>query len=159
MALKSSAEPYPHTYTAEASGGFSGGVVLATPGAVAFTSTPARQFGGPGDAWSPEALLVAALADCFIFTFRAVTGAALFGWQQLECRAEGLLEKRERVAQFTRVSLRVRLTLTPGADAARARRLLRQADRACLIANSLKAERSLEIQIVQAEVGASPPPH
>ena len=158
MALKSSAEPYPHTYTAEASGGFSGGVVLATPGAVAFTSTPARQFGGPGDAWSPEALLVAALADCFVFTFRAVSGAALFGWQQLECRAEGLLEKRERLAQFTRVSLQARLTLAPGADAARARRLLRQADRTCLIANSLKAERSLEIDIVHAARGASAPP-
>ncbi|MHB1869577.1 MAG: OsmC family protein [Steroidobacteraceae bacterium] len=158
MALKTTVEPYPHRYTAEASGGFSGGVVLATPGAAAFTSTPARQFGGPGDAWSPEALLVAALADCFIFTFRAVSGAALFGWLQLECRAEGLLEKRERLAQFTRVSLQVRLTLAPGADAARARRLLRQADRTCLIANSLKAERSLEIDIVHAASGASVPP-
>ena len=158
MALKAPAEPFPHTYTAEASGGFSGGVVLATPGAVAFTSTPARQFGGPGDAWSPEALLVAALADCFIFTFRAVSGAALFGWQQLECRAEGLLEKRERLAQFTRVSLQARLILAPGADATRAKRLLRQADRACLIANSLKAERSLEIHIVHAVSGMSPAP-
>ena len=155
MALKSSAEPYPHRYTAEASGGFSGAVVVKTPGAAPFSSTPARQFGGPGDAWSPEALLVAALVDCFVFTFRAVSGAALFGWQQLECRAEGLLEKRERVAQFTRMSLQAHLTLAPGADAARARRLLRQADRACLIANSLKAERSLEIHIAHA---ASPAP-
>ena len=158
MALKVSVEPYPHRYTAAASGGFSGGVVVTAPGAAAFTSAPARQFGGPGDAWSPEALLVAALADCFVFTFRAVSGAALFGWQQIECRAEGLLEKRERVAQFTRVSLQARLTLAPGADATRAKRLLRQADRACLIANSLKAERSLEIHIVHAVSGASPAP-
>lgn len=158
MALKIALEPYPHTYTADASGGFSGGVVLTTPGAAAFTSTPARQFGGPGDAWSPEALLVAALADCFIFTFRAVSGAALFGWVKLECRAEGLLEKRERVVQFTRVSLHASLTLAPGADAGRARRLLRQADRTCLIANSLKAERSLEIRIVHAAGGANAAP-
>jgi organic hydroperoxide reductase OsmC/OhrA len=30
------------------------------------------QLGGPGGQWSPETLLVAAAAECFILTFRAV---------------------------------------------------------------------------------------
>ena len=30
------------------------------------------EFGGPGDQWSPEALLIAAVADCFVLTFRAM---------------------------------------------------------------------------------------
>lgn len=148
-------QPYPHTYTAEASGAFSGTVSVHSPGLASLTSAAARQFGGPGDAWSPETLLMAALADCFIFTFRAVSAAALFGWQRLECRAEGRLEKLNRVVQFTHLTLQASLTLAPGADASRAKRLLRQAERACLIANSLKAERTLEIRIVQAS--AEPP--
>lgn len=143
-------EPYPHTYIAEASGAFSGSVSLGSSGVAGLSSAAARQFGGPGDAWSPETLLVASLADCFIFTFRAVSAAALFGWLKLECRAIGTLEKRERMPQFTHVTMQATLTLAPGADAARAKRLLRQADRSCLIANSLKAERALEIHIVHA---------
>ncbi|MGC8521112.1 MAG: OsmC family protein [Steroidobacteraceae bacterium] len=147
-------EPYPHTYIAEASGAFSGAVTVAAPGLAAISSEAARQFGGPGNAWSPETLLIAALADCYVFTFRAVSAAAMFGWRRLECRAEGLLEKRERLAQFTHITVQAALTLAPGADAARAKRLLRQADRACLIANSLKADRTLEIRIIQAPAAA-----
>ena len=143
-------EPYPHTYTAEASGAFSGAVQIATPGVAVLTSTAARQFGGSGDAWSPESLLVAAIADCYVFTFRAVSAAAMFGWLKLECQAQGTLEKCERVPQFTHIAVQATLTLAPGADASRAKRLLQQADRACLIANSLKAARTLETRIVQA---------
>jgi uncharacterized OsmC-like protein len=29
-------------------------------------------FDGPGDAWSPENLLLAAVQSCFLFTFQAV---------------------------------------------------------------------------------------
>lgn len=142
-------QAFPHRYTAAAKGEFSGSISVQSPGVTDLTSKAARQFGGPGDAWSPEALLVAALADCFIFTFRSVTAAALFGWRTLECSAEGVLDKHERAVQFTHFTLKATLTLAPGADAARARRLLRQADRACLIASSLKATRTLVIEIIQ----------
>ena len=148
-------EPYPHTYTAEASGAFSGAVQVATPGAEVLSSAAARQFGGPGDAWSPESLLVAAIADCYVFTFRAVSAAAMFGWLKLECRAQGTLERRERVPQFTHIAVQATLTLAPGADASRAKRLLQQADRACLISNSLKAARTLETRIVHAAADAA----
>ncbi len=149
-------EPYPHTYTAEASGAFSGAVQVAAPGAEVLSSAAARQFGGPGDAWSPESLLVAAIADCYVFTFRAVSAAAMFGWLKLECRAQGTLERRERVPQFTHITVQATLTLAPGADASRAKRLLQQADRACLISNSLKAARTLETRIVHAAAHAQP---
>jgi organic hydroperoxide reductase OsmC/OhrA len=38
------------------------------------TATP-EEFGGPGDAWSPELLLLGAVESCFLFTFRAVAHA------------------------------------------------------------------------------------
>jgi organic hydroperoxide reductase OsmC/OhrA len=38
----------------------------------------------PGNAWSPETSLVAAVADCFILTFRGVAQAAKFPWESLE---------------------------------------------------------------------------
>ncbi|MDX2425319.1 MAG: hypothetical protein QNK15_03615 [Cycloclasticus sp.] len=40
-------------------------------------AAPVR-FGGPGDQWSPEELIMAALANCLILSFRAITRAPKF---------------------------------------------------------------------------------
>ena len=108
------------------------------------------EFGGPGDLWSPETLLVAAIADCFILTFRAVARAGKLEWQSLDCETEGTLERVDGVTSFTRYVTRARLRLAPGADAARAHELLERAERGCLVANSLRGEQKLEIEILDA---------
>ena len=36
-------------------------------------SAPPKEFDGPGDQWSPEQLLTAAVADCFVLNFRTMT--------------------------------------------------------------------------------------
>jgi organic hydroperoxide reductase OsmC/OhrA len=43
-----------------------------------------------------------------------------------------------------------RLSLLPGADQDRARKLLEKAEQVCLISSSLKATKHLEVQIVSA---------
>ncbi len=142
------AQPYPHTYSVAARGGPSGLVPLASPGLPELASAPAAQFGGPGTSWSPETLLVAAIADCYVMTFRAVSAAALFGWLELECRVDGVLESVTRTPCFTRLRTVATLTVAPGADVAKARRLLRKTDAACLVANSLRGERSFEAHVI-----------
>ena len=97
------------------------------------------EFGGPGDRWSPEALLVAAIADCFVLTFRAIARASKLEWQSLRCDASGTLDKVDRVTQFTHFDLQVELTIPADGDAAKASRLLHRAEHHCLITNSLKA--------------------
>lgn len=148
------AQPYPHTYSAAARGGPSGLVPLTSPGLPELASTPAPQFGGPGTLWSPETLLVGAMADCYVMTFRAVSGAALFGWLKLECRVDGVLESVKRIPCFTRLRTVATLTVAPGADVAKARRLLKKADAACLVANSLRGERTFEAQVIAAAPAA-----
>jgi organic hydroperoxide reductase OsmC/OhrA len=108
------------------------------------------EFDGPGGAWSPETLLCASLADCFILTFRAVARAANFEWLRLECRVEGTLERVERTPQFTRYNTFTDLVVPQGADLAKARELLERADRGCLIANSLRGARALEARVVES---------
>ncbi len=108
------------------------------------------EFDGPGGVWSPETLLCASVADCFILTFRAVARAARFEWQRLECRVEGVLERVERVSQFTRYTTIARLTIPSGADVAKARVLLEQAEHGCLISNSLRGSRTLDSEVVAA---------
>jgi len=147
--------PYPHRYRASANAESVGRVTVSSPGLSSLETAPPPEFGGPGGLWSPETLLCAAVADCFILTFRAVSRAARFEWQELECRVEGVLERVAGNSQFTQYTTIARLVVPPDADPEKARRLLEQADHGCLIANSLRGARVLEIEIVTA-VAVSP---
>jgi len=140
--------PYPHSYSVTASGQASGLVSIGSPGLAELATAPPPQFDGPGDQWSPETLLCAAVADCFILTFRALARAARLEWLQLECRVEGTLERVERVAQFTRFATFATLTIAATTDAEQARKLLGQAEHSCLISNSLRGERVLDARVI-----------
>jgi organic hydroperoxide reductase OsmC/OhrA len=141
--------PYPHLYLASATGNPAGAVTVTSPQLPDIESAPPPEFDGPGGIWSPESLLCAAVADCFILTFRGVTRAAKFEWLALECRVQGTLERVEGKSQFTKFATFATLSLAAGADSAKARSLLERAEHGCLIANSLLGERTLESEIVE----------
>ncbi len=143
-------KPLPHLYTVRAVGAGAGALGLQSEGVPPLPSAAPAEFGGPGDLWSPETLLVGAVADCFILTFRAVARAGKLEWQGLECETEGVLERIDGVTSFTRFASRATLTVSPGTDAAKARELLERSERGCLVANSLKGERTLQVTIVEA---------
>jgi peroxiredoxin-like protein len=137
----------PHRYSVQAAAGSTGEIRLASPGLPLLASAAPREFDGPGDRWAPETLLVAAVADCFVLSFRAVARASKLDWSSLECDAEGILDRVEGRMRFTDVNLRARLGVPAGTDAERARRLLEKAERSCLISNSLVARVHLEATV------------
>jgi organic hydroperoxide reductase OsmC/OhrA len=139
--------PLPHRYSVTATGSYDGEVALETPQVAALRSASPAEFGGPGNRWSPETLLVAAVGDCFLLTFRAVAQASRLPWTSLQCEVEGTLDRVERTLQFTRFDLRARLGVPAGVDTELAGRLLQKAERACLISNSLKAGTHLESSV------------
>ena len=143
-------QPFPHQYSVCASGtSDDDDVMLKSRGLpVIPTATPA-EFDGPGDLWSPETLFVAAIADCYILTFRAVARASKFDWVALSCDVEGTLDRVDRVTQFTACTLRVRLKVGEGTDEEQAYRLLRKAEQGCLVTNSLKFAPLLEAEVEQ----------
>jgi organic hydroperoxide reductase OsmC/OhrA len=106
------------------------------------------EFGGPGDAWSPEGLLVAAVADCFILTFRAVARAAKLEWSDLDVRVDGTLERRDGMTAFTAFELHATLAIGADIDEAEALAALERAEHGCLISNSLKAPVQLRKELV-----------
>jgi organic hydroperoxide reductase OsmC/OhrA len=134
----------PHHYAVVASGAAEGAVALASEGQPSLASAPPADFGGPGDHWSPETLLVAAIADCFVLTFRAIARASKLPWVSLRCEVEGTLDRVERATQFTDFLVRASLHLPPGANEEQAHRLLERAEKSCLITNSLKGSSRLE---------------
>lgn len=141
--------PYPHTYKATSQSGATGPVAVESEGLPALSTAPPKEFDGPGDVWSPETLLVAAVADCFILTFRGVARAAKFEWQDLRCEVEGVLERVAGVTRFSGYTTLATLTVTAGADHAKAEELLERAERVCLINNSLLGERRFVARIVE----------
>jgi organic hydroperoxide reductase OsmC/OhrA len=108
------------------------------------STMPPPEFGGPEGYWSPETLLAASVADCFILTFRAISRASKLEWSSLECDVQGTLDRVDGVTRFTRFDLKARLQVPSGTDADKAERILHKSEAACLITASLATENHLE---------------
>ena len=143
-------QAFPHYYAVTATAGAGSPVTIQSTGLPALQSAPPAEFGGPGNLWSPETLLVAAIVDCYVLTFRAIAGMSKLSWISLTCEATGRLDRVDRVTQFVDVQIRARLSVSPGTDAEQARRVLVRAEEGCLITNSLKAVRHLDADVEMA---------
>jgi len=149
-------QDFPHHYAVTAAGTVDGDIELGAPRLATMRSASPAEFGGPGDRWSPETLLVGAVADCFDLTFRAVARASRLSWTSVRCEVDGTLDRIDRTTQFTALDIRARLDVPAGTDVDQARRVLEKAEHNCLISNSLKAAIHLETEVhsVPDPVGA-----
>ena len=124
-------QEYPHHYVASAAARTDSNVQVASPGLENIESAGPAEFGGPGDLWSPETLLVAAVADCFILSFRAIARASRFDWNSISCDVVGTLERVEKVTRFTEFDICVTLEIPSEMAEAKALRLLEKAEHSC----------------------------
>jgi peroxiredoxin-like protein len=141
-------KPLPHLYEVTLSGTPTGYATLSADGAPELRSAPPRDFDGPGDAWSPEHLLLAAVETCFMFSFRAVAQASKFQFLSLELSAAGTVDRKEGATRFTAIVLKPRLKISKGVDRDRAMRMLEKGEKACLVTASLSTPVHLEPEIV-----------
>jgi organic hydroperoxide reductase OsmC/OhrA len=145
----------PHRYAVAAFGSPEGEVFLEADRLPLLTTAPPAEFGGPGDRWSPETLLAAAAADCFVLTFRAIARAAPMAWIDITCDVEGTLDRVDRVTRFTDMVYTAHLRIPEGTDAEQARRVLNRAKEVCLVGNSLIAHSRLEAAVEVTDARAS----
>jgi len=138
----------PHHYRVTASAEGANNVMLSSKNVPDLETAGPAEFGGPGDVWSPEALLVGSVADCFVLSFRAIARTARLDWLTLECAVEGELDKIDKMTQFTGFKVNARLTVPEGTREKKAQTILEKADKYCLITNSLKADSHLETEVV-----------
>lgn len=143
--------PFPHRYGVTASGAPQGIVAVAAAGLPAIATQPPPQFGGPEGCWSPESLLVAAVADCFILSFRAVARASRLEWQQLDVDVEGVLDRVEGTTRFTAFVVRPRLRIAAAAGEQAALAALQKAEHLCLVTNSLLAPCELRPEVTTGD--------
>ena len=129
----------PHTYAVGARAAVEGLVTVSSESLPDISSAPPKEFDGPGDQWSPETLFLAAVADCYVLSFRAVAAASKLTWENIECHTQGKLDSVDRETRFTEIENSITLTLPADADASRAETVLEKAEKICLISNSLNA--------------------
>ena len=143
-------QAFPHIYRVEGTTANEGAVTLTSAGLPALESWPPAEFGGPGDAWSPETLLVGSITDCFLLSFRAIARAGGLAWTAVRCNVDATLDRVDGVTRFTHYRLNVDLQVPSGTDTEAAQKALHKAKKTCLISNSLSAEGEI-IAVVQVE--------
>ena len=136
--------PYPHHYSVQASVGTEGPVTLGSAGLPALQSTPPPEFDGPPGHWSPETLLLAAAADCYVLSFRAVAGASRLVWDDLKVDVQGVLDRVDGVTRFTELRFMPTLHIANADQQHLAANVLEKAKKVCLITNSLNARSELK---------------
>ena len=141
-------QEYPHYYSVSASAEWEGHVSHASPGLDSFLSAPPAEFDGPGDLWSPETLLVASVAGCFILSFRGIARASRLDWLSLDCDVRSTLTRVDRKTRFTDFEINATLYVPRDTSEEKAHRLLRKAEAGCLITNSLSASTHLSAAVV-----------
>ncbi len=142
-------KPLPHHYDVRLTGGPTGYAELSTSGVAALRSAPPIDYDGPGDAWSPEHLLLASVQACFLFTLRAVARLSRLEFTSLELDATGTVNRQDGLTRFTQIVLRPRLTVASGTDLEWVLHLLEKSEKSCLVSASLTTPIRLEPEITE----------
>lgn len=105
----------------------------------------AAELGGLQGRWTPEQLLLCALAGCFTTTFHDVARAAKFEFTDLEVEIEGSV-RRSRTAgcNFSEILIRPRLTVSFEEQRETGLALLRRAKSICMISRAISVPQTLE---------------
>ncbi|HVH26135.1 MAG TPA: OsmC family protein [Vicinamibacterales bacterium] len=141
--------PLPHTYRVRLTGGVSGYAELTAAGVPGLQTAPPADFDGPGDAWSPELFLVAAVETCFLFTLRSVARLSKIDIISVDVTTEGTVDRQDGATRFTEIVLRPSVVVAAGTDRDKTQRALEKAEKACLVSASLKTPIRLDARITE----------
>ena len=137
----------PHHYAITSALNNDGQVNIETNNTPKIVITAPPEFGGPAGNWSPETLLVASVASCFLLTYRALASASKIDWQSFSCDVSGRLDSVDKVMQFTEFTITANLIVDNSNDIEKAERLLKKSEASCLIRNSLIPKIILETRV------------
>jgi organic hydroperoxide reductase OsmC/OhrA len=123
------------------------------PNAIHFTA-PA-QFGGVEGRWTPEELLLAAVAGCFTTTLRNIASSKNFDYADLEVEASATLRRMNSGYDFSEIVIRPTLKISDDAERGLALDLLKKAQRLCLVSRAFAIPIRFEPQLEAAAALAS----
>jgi peroxiredoxin-like protein len=107
-------------------------------------ATPPEFPGGMAGIWSPEHLFVAAVNGCLMTTFLAIAENSALEFSSFSCQATGKLERIDGKFMMSEIRLTPTVVIHNEAYKAKAIRMLKKAEDACLITHSVKSKITLE---------------
>jgi organic hydroperoxide reductase OsmC/OhrA len=105
------------------------------PNALHFAVPP--QFGGLEGRWTPEDMLLSAVASCFTTTFQTLAGYSKFEFIDFEIQVEGKVAKTDKGYSFISIVMRPKLSVPEQIAQARGVELLKKAKNLCLVSGAL----------------------
>lgn len=115
------------------------------PNAIHFTAPP--EFGGLEGRWTPEDLLLCAVASCYTTTFRALADYSKLEYSDLAVHVEGTIRKADSGYEFSKIVIRPTLTIPGEDEQTRAFRLLQKAKAVCLVSRALSINQEFDPQV------------
>jgi organic hydroperoxide reductase OsmC/OhrA len=113
----------------------------------------AAELGGLQGRWTPEQLLLCALAGCFTTTFHDVARAAKFEYTDLEVEIEGCVHRsRGNGCNFTEILIRPRLTVPCEEQREAGLALLRRTKAVCMISRAITVPQTMEPVVENGKV-------
>ena len=114
----------------------------------------AAELGGLQGRWTPEQLLLSALAGSFTTTFSDVAHTAKFGYTDLEVEIEGCVHRnRNPGCNFSEILIRPRLTVVSEEQREAGLALLRKTKAQCMISRAISVQQTLEPVVETGKVG------
>jgi organic hydroperoxide reductase OsmC/OhrA len=129
--------------------------VTAPPANVRLTMSADPAFRGDPDRVNPEQLLLAAASSCQMLSLLALAAREGIDVVDYQDGAEAVMPEDHKPLRITRITLRPRLLVAPGAGE-RVAALMVRAHHECFIANSVNAEIVLEPEIHEMSGGGDP---
>lgn len=110
-------------------------------------ATPPEFPKGMPGIWSPEHLFVAAVNGCLMTTFLAIAENSKLEFTSFSCKATGKLEQVEGKFMMSEILLKPTVVIHNDAHKDKAIRIVKKAEAACLISNSIKSTITMEIDV------------
>jgi organic hydroperoxide reductase OsmC/OhrA len=113
----------------------------------------AAELGGLEGRWTPEQLLLCALAGCFTTTFHDVARSAKFEYTDLEVEIEGCVRRnRSTGCNFSEILIRPRLTVHSQDLCEAGLALLHRTKSLCMISRAITVPQTLEPRVEAGRV-------
>lgn len=110
-------------------------------------ATPPEFPQGIEGIWSPEHLFVGAMSSCLMTTFLAIAENSSLEFISFTCQATGKLEQVDGKLMISEIELKPTVVIHNENQRDRTIRIVKKAEDACLISNSVKSKITMDINI------------
>ena len=98
-------------------------------------------FGGKGGGYSPEDLYIMAISSCLIATFKVFAEKAQLAYTEIQADAKLTIDRNAQgIPELQKVD--IAFTLTGVEDQEKAKTILAESEKYCLVSNAIKSEKT-----------------